>query len=150
MAKHSSYVNLITLFTINKDHTTKCSSNTQQSLKMNVLTTIKDGDIILRASGRFANDERTVSLNNFTGETWFHLRQHGTGIQKSFSMRASEYLELVRMVDPKDVVALDEGFKRQVSTFNIVYGSKTMLLLSTLVLIYNSYNNITIQYISLF
>jgi hypothetical protein len=48
-------------------------------------------------------------------------------------------LELVRMVDPKDVVALDEGFKRQVSTFNIVYGSKTMLLLSTLVLIYNSY-----------
>ena len=143
-------MNFITLFTINKDHTTKFSSNTQQSLKMNVLTTIKDGDIILRASGRFANDERTVSLNNFTDETWFHLRQHGTGNQKSFSMRASEYLELVRMVDPKDVVALDEGFKRQVSTFNIVYGSKTMLLLSTLVLIYNSYNNITIQYISLF
>jgi hypothetical protein len=24
------------------------------------------------------------------------------------------------------VVALDEGFKRKVSTFNIVYGSKTM------------------------
>ena len=117
---------------------------------MNVLTTIKDGDIILRASGRFANDERTVSLNNFTGETWFHLRQHGTGNQKSFFIRASEYLELVRMVDLKDVVALDEGFKRQVSTFNIVYGSKTTLLLSTLVLIYNSYNNITIQYISLF
>ena len=143
-------MNFITLFTINKDHTTKFSSNTQQSLKMNVLTTIKDGDIILRASGRFANDERTVSLNNFTGETWFHLRQHGTGNQKSFFIRASEYLELVRMVDLKDVVALDEGFKRQVSTFNIVYGSKTMLLLSTLVLIYNSYNNITIQYISLF
>jgi hypothetical protein len=40
---------------------------------------------------------------------------------KSFSMRASEYLELVRMVDPKDVAALDEGFKRQVSTFNIAY-----------------------------
>jgi hypothetical protein len=52
------------------------------------------------------------------------------------------------MVDTKDVAALDEGFKRQVSTFNIVYGSKAMLLLSTLVLIYNSYNNITIQYIS--
>jgi hypothetical protein len=93
----------------------------------------------------------TVSLNNFTGETWLHLRQHGTGNQKkSFSMRASEYLELVRMVDPKDVAALDEGFKRQVSTFNIAYDSKTMLLLSTLVLIYNSYNNITIQYITLF
>jgi hypothetical protein len=39
------------------------------------------------------------------------------------------------------VAALDEGFKRQVSTFNIAYDSKTMLLLSTLVLIYNSYNN---------
>ena len=118
---------------------------------MNVLTTIKDGDVILRASGRFANDGMTVSLNNFTGETWLHLRQHGIGNQKkSFSMRASEYLELVRMVDPKDVAALDEGFKRQVSTFNIAYDSKTMLLLSTLVLIYNSYNNITIQYITLF
>jgi hypothetical protein len=69
----------------------------------------------------------TVSLNNFTGETWLHLRQHGTGNQKSFSVRASEYLQLVRMVDPKDVVALDEGFNRQVSTFNIVYGSKAML-----------------------
>jgi hypothetical protein len=78
----------------------------------------------------------TVSLNNFIGETWLHLRQHGTGNQKkSFSMRASEYLELVRMVDPKDVAALDEGFKRQVNTFNIAYDSKTMLLLSTLVLI---------------
>ena len=111
---------------------------------MNVLTTIKDGDVILRASGRFANDGMTVSLNNFTGETWLHLRQHGTGNQKkSFSMRASEYLELVRMVDPKDVAALDEGF-------NIAYDSKTMLLLSTLVLIYNSYNYIIIQYITLF
>ena len=109
-------MNFITLFTINKDHTTKCSSNTQQSLKMNVLTTIKDGDSILRASGRFANDERTVSLNNFTGETWFHLRQHGTGIQKSFSMRASEYLELVRMVDPKDVVALLYSLAQDQST----------------------------------
>jgi hypothetical protein len=83
---------------------------------MNVLTTIKDGDSILRASGRFANDERTVSLNNFTGETWFHLRQHGTGIQKSFSMRASEYLELVRMVDPKDVVALLYSLAQDQST----------------------------------
>lgn len=109
-------MNFITLFTINKDHTTKFSSNTQQSLKMNVLTTIKDGDSILRASGRFANDERTVSLNNFTGETWFHLRQHGTGIQKSFSMRASEYLELVRMVDPKDVVALLYSLAQDQST----------------------------------
>jgi hypothetical protein len=27
------------------------------------------------------------------------------------------------MVDPKDVAALDEGFKRQVNTFNIAYDS---------------------------
>ena len=37
------------------------------------------------------------------------------------------HLGFFRMVNPKDVVALDEGFKRQVSTFNIVYGNKSML-----------------------
>jgi hypothetical protein len=58
---------------------------------MNVLTTIKDGDVILRASGRFANDGMTVSLNNFTGETWLNHHDIAEGGIKHQNQIKSEF-----------------------------------------------------------
>lgn len=83
---------------------------------MNTLVTIKDGDAVLRAQGKFG-DNLTVGINSHNGKTWVHLRQTArNGQQKSFSIKAEEYIQLMRMVDAEAIKSLDESFEKQVST----------------------------------
>ena len=42
-------------------------------VKVNVLTTIKDGNLIMRASGSFG-PSKTLAVNNCAGVTYKHLR----------------------------------------------------------------------------
>lgn len=82
---------------------------------MSELRTITDEESILRMSGTFGSS-KTVSINNFGGITYIHLKcpkKSGTG-WKSFTMSLTEYRELVRMAGPNQLATIAENFEIQV------------------------------------
>lgn len=85
---------------------------------MNTLTTIKDGNTVLKICGTFGSS-KTVNVNNFGGVTYIHLRAPATnsgGSQwKTFTMSVDEYRELTRMVNSTSLEDIDNNFRIQVS-----------------------------------
>jgi len=90
---------------------------TPQKVNMNVLTTVMDGDTILKVNGTFGKS-KTVTVNNFGGMTYIHLKspkKDATG-WKTFTLSLVEYRELVRMAGPTTVAAIAHNFDIQVCT----------------------------------
>lgn len=82
---------------------------------MNGLTSVYDGDAILKMHGSFGKS-KTVTINNFGGVTYVHLRspkKDATGWY-TFTMSLMEYRELVKMVGLNTVDAIASNFDVQV------------------------------------
>ena len=71
-------------------------------MSTSVLTTVKDGDLILKISGKFGV-YKTVSINSFGGQTYIHLRSpvgtEGIGVTgwKTYTMNLTEWTQLVNL-----------------------------------------------------
>lgn len=81
---------------------------------MNILTTVTDGERILRLHGSFGQN-KTVTINNYAGVTYIHLKcPKKNGGMKSFTMSMMEYRELMRLAGPTHMTSISENFDIQV------------------------------------
>lgn len=86
-------------------------------MKTNVPTMIKDGDLILKMSGKFGAT-KTVNINSFGGQTYIHLRSP-SGIEgatgwNTYSMNLSEWTQLVNLLNAEELLRIEEAFQTQV------------------------------------
>ncbi|CAG2208054.1 unnamed protein product [Mytilus edulis] len=81
---------------------------------MNGLTTVYDGATILKANGSFGKS-KTVTVNNFGGVTYVHLRspKKDAAGWNTFTISLVEYRELVKMAGPSTVAAIAQNFDLQ-------------------------------------
>lgn len=98
---------------------------------MNGLTTVYDGATILKANGSFGKS-KTVTVNNFGGVTYVHLRspKKDAAGWNTFTISLVEYRELVKMAGPSTVAAIAQNFDLQV-------GRRLSCFTSVLFLIFN-------------
>ena len=87
---------------------------------MNVLTTVKDGDVIIKVSGGFG-PSKTVNLNSFGGQTYIHLRNPTDPGWKTFTMTLGEWGCLAHMLNGDELNKIEEAFKIQVRNFIQIY-----------------------------
>lgn len=81
---------------------------------MNILTTVTDGERILRLHGSFGQN-KTVAINNYAGVTYVHLKcPKKNGGMKRFTMCMMEYRELMRLGGPTQMMSISENFDIQV------------------------------------
>lgn len=93
---------------------------------MNGLSTIYDGDTILRVSGNFGKS-KTVTVNNFGGVTYVHLKtpKKDSPGWKNFTMSLVEYREFIRIASPGVVAQIAQNFDVQVSLqFHLLFSIK--------------------------
>jgi len=83
---------------------------------MNVLTTVKDEDVILKVSGNFG-PSKTVSLNSLGGQTYIHLRSPTDVGWKTFTMTIREWGCLTQMLNGDELSKIEEVFMIQVRLF---------------------------------
>lgn len=84
--------------------------------KMNVLTTIKDGDVILKVSGNF-RPSKTVSINSFGGQTYIHLRSPTDVGWKTFTMTIREWGSPTQTLNGDELSKIEDTFMIQVRIF---------------------------------